>query len=241
MPADQASSRPPLRWQPICEESGLYVIERPRPFPLRTTALRLRDGGTLLISPSRHLGEEAHGQLRALGEPRFLLAPNHFHHLGLGEHLSRYPAATVVASGVARPRLSARVSAQVGELAPLRAALPAHAELLEPPGLKNGEVWLSVRTRRGLALVVSDAFFNLPQHVGGLIGLFCRLTGVTAGLRIGGTFLLVGIGDRPAYRTWLKARLEAAPPRILVPGHGEVVEDEGLGQRLLELATRRLG
>ena len=54
------------------------------------------------------------------------------------------------------------------------------------------------------------------------------------------TFKLLAVGDRGVYRPWLLERLAADAPRILVPGHGDVLVDAGLAGRLAAVARRRL-
>ena len=124
--------------------------------------------------------------------------------------------------------------APIQSLSLLKAELPEYAEVLEPPGTKNGEVWLSVHTKKGRAWVVTDAFFHMPDHAPGIVGLFLRLTGTTAGLRIGSTFLWVGVRDRKAYRQWLLQELETewAEAALEVGDEGErIVGQDPVGAR----------
>lgn len=229
-------------WAALCDRSGLFSAERRAldGWCVRSVALPLRTGGLLLYSPTRSLGEEAHGWLAALGTPQFLLAPNHFHHLGIGEHRERYPSSVICASERARPRVERMTGQRVHSLDGLRQVLPPHVTVLEPEGTRAGEVWLRVETRDGVAWVVSDAFFNMAQTPAGLSGLFCRATGTTPGLRVGSTFLWLALSDRRRYRRWLLDQLAADRPRMLVPGHGEVIAGVDLSDTLRILAEKRL-
>jgi glyoxylase-like metal-dependent hydrolase (beta-lactamase superfamily II) len=87
---------------------------------------------------------------------------------------------------------------------------------------------------------VCDAFFNVPGPLSGPTGLMLRATGTATGLRIGNSFRWLAIGDGGAYRAWLEAELAERPPTVLVPAHGDVIEDDDLGERLLQLVRRRL-
>ncbi len=224
-------------------DDGLWALEsfNPKGFSLRTTALRLRDGGVLLVSPTRGFGDAAHDELAALGKVSVLLAPNHFHHLGLAEHRERYRGARVVASAVAAPRVAKQTGMDVAGLGEVRERLPDGARIVESEGTRSGETWLSVQTSRGTAWVVSDAFFNLPSLPRNMFGRALRLTGTGPGLRIGRTYTTLAIGNKPTYRAWLGEMLDRAPPALLVPGHGDVLEGSDLAEKLRALAGARLG
>lgn len=230
-------------WGAIDDAAGLWALEsfNEQGFSLRTTALRLRDGGVLLASPTRGLGDAAHAELAALGKPSVLFAPNHFHRLGLAEHLERYPEARATASDAAAPRVQKQTGFDVGSLAEVRERLPDGARIVEAAGSRSGEAWLFVSTARGTAWVVSDAFFNLPCVPGGAFGVGLRLTGTGPGLRIGRTYTTLAIADKRAYREWLAEMLDRSPPSMLIPGHGDIVEGPDLADRLCALARARLG
>lgn len=232
-----------MSWTAIDAQTGVWSAARlPKPgWSLGTIAVRARDGGLAIVSPTAGLGDAAHEALRALGEPRFLLAPNHFHYLGLREWTERYPGATVVASATARPRLSARSPLAFGELDALRAALPEAVTVVEPPHTKTGETWLRVATARGPAWVVGDAFFNVAGRATGAMGLVLRATRTAPGLSLGKTFVWLGLRDKRSYAAWLAEQLDGDPPALLVPCHGDVYDGEDLVERLRALARARLG
>src|SRR5204862_5508376 len=85
---------------------GIYRVERVSPsgWGACMIAVRLADGGLLLHSPT-WIDDAFMNEVRAIGIPSVLFAPNHFHHLSLGAYKSRFPDAIVVASDVARRRL----------------------------------------------------------------------------------------------------------------------------------------
>lgn len=229
------------QWTPICASSGLWtIVKSVAAAPLRSVAVRLAGEGLLLFSPIRKLGPEAHAQLATLGKPAFLLAPNHYHNVGIKEHAGLYPDALLACSAAATRRLEKVVGLEFGNLEKLVAALPPHVRVIEPPTLKNGEVFLSVETSRGRAWIVCDGFANLKEHPSGLTGLFCRTMGISHGLRVSQTFLWVGPSDRRLYREFVLDELRRAPPRILVPSHGEVLEADDLADRLKTLVEARL-
>lgn len=231
----------PISWKAIDADAGVWGAERLHRsgWHWRSVAVRLTDGSVAVVSPLMNTDDDGHRALADLGGASVLVAPNHFHWMGLAQYRERYQA-TLVGSPVAAVRIGKKSGLALGPVEALAERLPAHVAVLAPDGLKNGELWLRVATARGIAWVVSDAFFTLPKTPTGGYGAFCRLTGTSPGLRIGTTFKVVGIADRPAYKKWLLARIERDAPRILVPSHGEVLEDDALPARLRALVEQRL-
>ncbi len=222
----------------IDEKAGLWSIalRKDSGWNVRTTVLRLQDGSLALFSPTRGLQE----QVAELGTPSFLIAPNHFHHMGVQSYLEKWPEAQVVASAGAIPRLEKKSDIEsFGDLALLRKELPENVQLLEAPGLKNGEVLLRVETEKGIAWAVSDAFFNMAEHVSGMMGFVVRVTGTSKGLRIGKTFTSLAISDKAAYGSWMRKQFDADKPSVLIPGHGEVMS-ENVADTIDELLRTRL-
>jgi len=192
-----------------------------------------------VYSPVRGLGDEAHRELSALGTPECLVAPNHYHHLGLAEYAAAYPGAAIVASATALPRLRKKHALAIADESRLRGALPPHISLHVPPGTRAGELWLSVAGASGRAWVVCDAFFNVAHAPRTPMGLLLRALGIAPGLRIGTSFLWL-LRDRAAYCDWLLSKLAEERPTLLVPSHGDVVQDDSLPERLRALVERRL-
>ncbi len=228
-----------FRFTPIDEEAGLFELEAPLEFPLRSVALRLKDGTFLIYSPLKK--RAAIDATKALGEPQILLAPNHFHNLGLAPHVKAFENTRIVAAAPAHKRLQAQTGGLLPEpLSLLQAQMPNHARILEPPGTKSGETWIEVDTSKGRIWVICDAFFNVHQAIGGVKGAFLKLIQVTPGLQIGKTFPWLALKDKNAYKKWLLERLEEGPPVVLVPSHGEILRDKALGDRLRTLTQKRL-
>jgi len=229
-------------WRLLDAEAGLWAYEKciGDLIELRAVAARLIDGGLLIVSPVRQAMPHTADALRQLGDPRWLLAPNHFHNLGIASHIACFPEARVVASARATTRLAKKVDGPIAPLSELLQALPDHIQILEPHGTRNGEVWLRVQTSRGVAWVISDAFFNLVQTPPGCIGWMMAAFGNSPGLRIGGTFKWIALQNRQRYAQWLREQLAKDPPDILIPGHGAIIEDPQLAHRLQALTDARL-
>src|SRR5512139_3033840 len=71
------------------------------------TLLDLGEGGLLVHSPT-WVGDDTPRLVATAGTPRFLLAPNHFHHLSLARFREQWPDATALAAPRALPRLTGR-------------------------------------------------------------------------------------------------------------------------------------
>jgi hypothetical protein len=226
-------------WRPLPDVEGVWHAERTvKGVPLRAVALRLADGRLAVNSPLPRLADGAHRELAAIGAPAFLIAPNHFHNLGLREYVTAHPAAAVVASPTAAPRVRRQCGHDVTDLAQLRAALPAHMSVLLPPGTRAGELWISIASPTGRVWTVGDAFFNIARTPRTPMGLLLRLLGISAGLRIGASFRWL-VRDRPRYKKWLIDTIAAERPTTLVPCHGEILTDATLPERLHQIVERR--
>jgi len=204
--------------------------------------MSLRDGGTLIYSPTWLGDESTFAQVEALGTPRVLLAPNHFHHLSLGRFRARYPDALAVAAKSALPRLEAKGHRGLRDVTEVQGLLPTGSRVLCPEGLRSGESWLSLADERGQrTLLVGDAFFNVVQPVKGASGFALRhLLGTLPGLRIGDTFRWLAVRHRAVYRRWATDVLAREQPRRLAVSHGEILESDDLGARLVSLVEARV-
>ncbi len=97
---------------------SIWVTEQPVWFGgvrlrARTTVVRLADGALWVHSPCAP-GEDVCSALDALGEVRWLVVPNKFHHLQTPAMAARYPNAVVVGAKSAEarnPRVSVKMTA----------------------------------------------------------------------------------------------------------------------------------
>ncbi|MBX3232254.1 MAG: hypothetical protein KIT84_18925 [Labilithrix sp.] len=216
---------------------GVYRAARPQPNGWENAmyVLRLADGSLLVHSATR-LGAGAFDELRALGDVRWLLAPNHYHHVGIPAYREAFPAARVIASATAARRLRAK-GHEVTTLDTAGVALPGGASFLVGEGTKNGETFVSWPTPEGRVWLVCDAFFNVPSLTRAS-GAILRALRTGPGLAIGQTFCWVGVGEKKVYRAWLEGALEREPPKQLLFSHGAPLV---LAERTLhDLVARRL-
>lgn len=219
--------------------SGVWEIRRKHgAIPLRAVAVDLGDDRVCVYSPVPNVGAAAMDQLRAMGRPIFL-APNAYHTLGLPEHARAFEDAPVIASDRAYKRIKRKTKLTIEDPRLLEANLPSHIALLQPPDMRNGEVWLSVRDANRCAWIVCDAFLNFERLPAGALGILMRLLRMGPGLAISSTFRFL-TQDRRAYREWVLAKIAEDRPTMLIPSHGQVIDDERLPEHLERLVKRRL-
>lgn len=192
---------------------------------LRCTVLRLRDGGLCLYSPVAGLDDAVRASLQELGDVRFLLAPNHYHNKGLSEYQISFPDADIICSEAALPRLSKVTGLEFGGLEGLAARLPDNVQILEPEGLKTGEVWFEIRNEAEVVWIVTDAFTSASIASNEYAQEPSML----------GTFPKYGVRDGDAFKSWVQAQVSYQAPTILVPCHGAPVAHPNLGKALVKL------
>ena len=202
---------------------GLDDVHVGRSGKLSCLALRLRDGSLCLYSPVAGLEKTLSKQLDQLGAVSALIAPNHYHNKGLAAHVEAFPDASLYCSAAAGPRLTKVTGLKFDPLERLIEALPDGLSLLEPDGLKTGEVWVRIKSATVCALAVTDAFSS-KIHAPGEHGSEVTMLG---------TFPRYGIKDQSNYRKWAIETLSVISPTILLPCHGSPVVSEDLVAQLI--------
>ena len=90
-------------------DTDLWVAEQPLRFGLvelgaRMTVIRLAGSSLLIYSPIS-FSEDLRAELEGLGEIRYLVAPNRFHHLFMSDYVDAHPDARLyVAPGLPEKR-----------------------------------------------------------------------------------------------------------------------------------------
>lgn len=87
-------------------------------YPTRMAVIRLQGGGLFIWSPVP-LTPDLRAAIDALGEVRFLVAPNSLHHLSLGDWKAAYPAARLYAPpGLRQKRRDLAFDADLTDIPP---------------------------------------------------------------------------------------------------------------------------
>jgi hypothetical protein len=208
-------------------DENLWVSEQPLRFMglavgARMTVIRLADGGLWVHSPLR-LTPERRQAVEALGPVRFLVAPNKYHHLFIGEWMAAYPQARAYAApGLPEKRKDLSFHGVLSDQAPAEWA--GQIELLPWRGapLLNEVVFFHRPSR---TLVLTDMAHNVGPDAAALTRFFFRLFGGYGRLS---TSLAERMAnrDRPAVRRTVDTLLQWDFQRVII-AHGHIVESNG--------------
>ncbi|MCW5808372.1 MAG: DUF4336 domain-containing protein [Deltaproteobacteria bacterium] len=217
----------------------IWAAERPVKFGgvrlrVRTSVIRLDDGRLLLHSPAPPT-DALVKQLAELGEVRWLVVPNCWHHLGTPAAAAAFPGAKVVAprSAAARnPELRIDVDLHTPALAD---AVPELA-LLPLDGVPFLDETLLYH-RPTQTLFGADVVIRADEHDHWSWRLAARITGCYRRVRVPPD-VRKKVVDKDAATRSLQA-LQALPIERLIVGHGAVLTDEPLTQ--LAEAWQRVG
>ena len=179
-----------------------------------------------MFSPVQGLSDAALESLKQLGDVAAVLAPNHYHNKALQEYAEAFPAADMITSADATPRLKKITGLEFGDLDALAALLPDTVKVLLPTGLKTGEVWLRMESDGAIAWAVVDAFCTAKENSKAPTSDTPQLLG---------TFPKFGLADGAAYRRWVEGQLERDTISMVVPCHGSIIKSDALNAKLLDL------
>jgi hypothetical protein len=178
----------------------------------------------LFLHSPVHLDPELHKELDALGPVRFVVAPNRFHHLYVGDYPPAYPGAELwAAPGLRDRRKDLAFHADLSDEAPAGWAGQIDQTFFRYMPVLN-EVVFCHRASRTLLLTDLSANFAgpLPWSTRAACALFGRPPGTFGPTRLEHWFMR----DRPAARAALERILAWDFDRIVVC-HGAVLETGG--------------
>jgi hypothetical protein len=210
--------------------ADLWVADAPLRFiglqlGARMTVVRL-DGAKLLLHSPIAATPELVREVRALGSVSYLVAPNRFHHLHIGEWLENCPEASLYAApGLAEKRPDLKVTGVLTD-----EPEPGWASLLDQV-LMGGFPFANEVVffhRPSKSLIATDLAFNVGPSSPPLTRLAFRLSRTYG--RLAPTLLeRLLVRDRQAFRRALERILEWPFKRVIV-AHGEIAEEGGRAQ-----------
>jgi glyoxylase-like metal-dependent hydrolase (beta-lactamase superfamily II) len=213
-------------WRIISDRAWLHEYAFAKHGVANCLALRLHNGEVVVLSPALGLSEAAYAQLAQLGPVTALVATNGHHHLGIGAFRKRFPAARCYAPALSAPRIAKR-NPEAGALLPLSelsSLLGDDLVIREAPGTRSGELWAFARGANGYLWFVSDILVNIETLPAALVPrLIFKLSGSGPGYRVFHAALALMVKDKRAVLRALLSDVQAHPPSIVVPAHGEPV------------------
>jgi hypothetical protein len=226
-------------WSTLAEQPLVLIREYAfGPGTANALAVGLPNGKLMIVSPP--VGVET-AELKALsehGDVVALLANNGAHHLGLSPCRRAFPDAVTYATARAGARIRDK-GKDPGQLEPIQALQPLLGDAVSVfavDGDKIGDVLVRVRTEKGVMLYVSDFIANiksLPRNL--IFRVMFKLTDSGPGLKVFRLFFRFFVADRVAARDFLVKELEANPPAVLLPAHGDVVARSDLASTLINM------
>ncbi len=178
----------------------------------------------MLYSPIPDPGESAVERVKDLGGVEAILAPSHFHHLGIPDWLSQFPEAHLYTPDVSIPRLQKQRGLEFLPIPNILECLPDSVRIVEAEGVKAGEAWLATQDQHP-ALVVCDAFACAAKPDRDL----------TNPPKQRGAFKMMCVGDLSVYQAWATRTLRELKPQRLLPAHGGSSQADTLWQDLTRL------
>jgi len=207
--------------------SDLWTTDAPLRFfglevGARMTVVRLPDSRLLLHSPIAATKELVR-EVEAVGRVAYIVAPNRFHHLFVGEWQQACPDALLyVAPGLDTKRTDLAIEGVLGDEPEPGWRDDLDQVLLDGFPFANEIVFFH---RPSATLIATDLAFNVCDSSPPLTRLFFRLGGTYG--RLSPTLLeRLLVRDRTAFRHSLERILEWPFERVVV-AHGEVSEKGG--------------
>lgn len=210
--------------------TDLWLADGPRAsvagfhYPTRMAVVRLPDGGLWIWSPVA-LTPALRAAVEALGEVRWLIAPNSLHDLHLADWRAAFPNAPLhAAPGLAAARPDLAVDAELGD-----APSPAWAEAIDQAPVRGNRITTEVAFfhRPSGTVLFTDLLQQFPPGwFRGWRALVAWLDLMTEPEPSVPRKFRLAFTDRRAARESLE-RILAWPARAVVMAHGRPVEQDG--------------
>jgi hypothetical protein len=190
----------------------------------RMTVVRLLDGSLWVHSPISP-SQELIADLSAIGDVRYVIAPNKAHHLFFLSFLEAYPKAQGwVAPGLKAKRPDLQHYSEIAEQPAWSDELQAF--FIDGLPIINETVWFQKATG---TLILTDLLFCFgPGNNAGLAGAIAKLLGVYGRLGMSRT-MKFAVKDKAALARSVKPLLSLPVERIIL-AHDQIIEDQALTQ-----------
>ena len=192
-------------------------------FGTRMSVIRLSTGALLLHSPV-FINDTLRGRLDSLGEVKFIVAPNKFHHLSVKGCQELYPGAELWgAPGLAEKRRDLKFEGEIADETRFGRGDELEHFLFGGIPLVNETVFYHVESK---TLILTDLLFNFPEDLSPGFKLFLRLLGVYGGPRVSRLTRYVFLKDREKARESARKVLSLDFDRVLL-AHRDIIPSGG--------------
>ncbi|CAG9296481.1 DUF4336 domain-containing protein [Celerinatantimonas diazotrophica] len=193
------------------------------PFSTRMTVVRLPNNDLWIHSPIK-LSPDRKAQIDGLGCVKYLIAPNHLHHLFLSEWITAYPDATCFGTNeVIKKRDDIAFDASLNQLQSWPWSTDIEQELFSGSSLMEECVFFHKGSN---TLIVADLVENFSGHNFNCVQRFiAKGVGIMAPNGKMPLDWRLSFMFRKAEARQHLARVLAWEPQILVMAHGEIIKE----------------
>jgi hypothetical protein len=217
------------RWQDLTRDGSVRWMKYSwGPATANTLAVRLEDGNWLVVAPAVGSASSVLAELSRDGTVSALIAPNAYHHLGQRTWRLHFPNAISYAPDGALPRLS-RKSPDV----PYRPAsdlietVQPRVTFLVPEGMKSPDMLVRVSVAGSTVWWMGDLFTNnVVADQNWLLRMISPLAGSGMGYRRNSKPGMIYVRNPKAWLQSIANALDAEPPSVVVPAHGDPVTQD---------------
>lgn len=217
------------RWQNLTSDGSVRWLKYSwGPGTANTLAARLQDGTWLVVAPSVGSPSSVLEDLTKDGTVSALIAPNAYHYLGQQAWRQYFPGAASYAPAGALPRLSKK-SPEV----PYRPAselietIQPRMSFLVPEGMKTPDMLIRIPAAGATVWWMGDLFTNSARDdLNWLLRRIAPLAGSGLGYRRNSRPGLIYVQNPTAWLHSIRNALDADPPSIVVPAHGNPVTED---------------
>jgi uncharacterized protein DUF4336 len=192
-------------------------------FGTRMTVIRLSTGALLLHSPVR-INNVLRGEIDSLGEVKFIVAPNKFHHLRIKDCKDLYPGAELWgAPGLAKKRKDIEFEGEINDKTCFGLEGELEHFIFNGMPAVNEAVFYHPESK---TLILTDLLFNFPKDLSPGFKLFLRLFGIYGGPRVDRLVRYVFLKDREKARDSARKILSLDFDRVLL-AHKDIIPSGG--------------
>jgi len=209
---------------------------------IHTSVVDMGDGSLMAISPGTGMSDADFDELDALGPVKALVSPGAFHHLGMPSWKARYPDAPLFGpqSSIAHIKKQQPGLEAVQGFDALRPLLSDEFDLGEVDACRHPDIFLALTRDGQTSWFTNELLTNNADWPSSFVFRWVfKLTGNAPGLQAN-TLTAMFIGaKKPLVKAFYEAKVKSCPPTRLMPCHGDVLEDDTLGERIVEVLGRR--